>query len=775
MRNVKPKRTLPVVAASFGLACLLWVGPSLQSDAQTPPEIPEVLQPWKSWVLWDDPNVECLAVHGQPGQTICFWPLSLDLTAGDDGGSFTLEVEALRETWVPLPGSASTWPTGVTDRGEPAAVIGFDGQPRVKLAVGRHVIAGKFRWDAIPQRLTIPPQIGLLRLRVGDEAIAMPRWDTGGDVWLRRDTAASDEADAIGVQVYRVIEDGIPLQLRTQIELTVSGKSREVTLGSALPRGWTLATVQSPVPVAVDDAGRVRVQVRAGKWNIQLHAFRTDNESRVQFADAAEPIVPTELIALQADPTFRVAAIEGIPLVDVTQTTFPEKWRGLPVHLWRTDAPFELREQMRGAGVRSVEGLEINRQFWLDDDGGGLTYRDAVSGKSQRRWRLDAAGGQLGAVRIGDEGQLITANPATGAAGVEIRRRDFNLTAVGRTERIDQIDATGWLADARSLRWTLNLPPGWRALAVWGPDDVHGDWLTAWSLLDLFLLLIFSLSVRRLFGWTAGAVALLAFAIAYHEPGSPRWTWVLLLIPIALCRVIPAGRLQRGVMIFKTIAVVLLLIFLVPFLAGQAQNILYPQLEPSGYVYGNDDIFRIGSSRSYQTVATVSMDAAMPADIGNERFERDFEQSLSSGDLSYGRVSKANNMAYDAKSRIQTGPAIPQWDWNSVTCRWDGPVAAGQRVTPVLLSMTGNRILTAVRLGLLLLLATILLRRPGRWPRWRAGASAAASVVMLVGRWHDRGRSNPRRGDPVPASRAVDPARPAIAARRGNRIGDSAD
>ena len=73
-------------------------------------------------------------------------------------------------------------------------------------------------------------------------------------------------------------------------------------------------------------------------------------------------------------------------------------------------------------------------------------------------------------------------------------------------------------ADADDLQVTLNLPPGWRLFALFGADRVDGDWLTAWTLLDLFLLLIFALAVLRLWGWRAAVLAFCAFGLAYHEP-----------------------------------------------------------------------------------------------------------------------------------------------------------------------------------------------------------------------------------------------------------------
>jgi len=61
---------------------------------------------------------------------------------------------------------------------------------------------------------------------------------------------------------------------------------------------------------------------------------------------------------------------------------------------------------------------------------------------------------------------------------------------------------------------------------------------------------------------------------------------------------------------------------------------------------------------------------------------------------------------------IQTGPAKPRWEWNSVNCYWNGPVGEDQKISLVLISLTQHRMLTVARVLLLMaLLAAILLRR----------------------------------------------------------------
>ncbi|MFN9914980.1 MAG: hypothetical protein ACK53L_20490, partial [Pirellulaceae bacterium] len=104
-------------------------------------------------------------------------------------------------------------------------------------------------------------------------------------------------------------------------------------------------------------------------------------------------------------------------------------------------------------------------------------------------------------------------------------------------------------------------------------------------MLDLFLLLVFTVAVFRLWGILPGLIAFFAFGLAYHETGAPRLTWLFLLMPLALLQVVRQGRAVAWLQAWRWLAIVLLLLNLVPFLAHQVQQALYPQLEPSGLAY----------------------------------------------------------------------------------------------------------------------------------------------------------------------------------------------
>jgi hypothetical protein len=703
-----------------------------------PREIPQALQPWETWATWNDPHRFCPTPYSDPQTHRCLWPSRLNLKVDKTGAQFDFGVTVYGSTWLPLPGGSDTWPFTVRANGVAVPVLEQGGRPAVKLEPGDYTLAGSFRWNDMPQQLRIPSEIGVLELSLDGRVVEAPVWDAEGLLWLKRDgLAESGEKNFLSMKIYAVLEDGIPLWLRQEVELTVSGKSREEELGSILPAGWKLSSVESPIPVAVDEAGRMKVQVRAGKWTVQAVAFRLDDPKEFQFAPDPKPAVTEELVAFRARPDFRTVEILGSPSIDVSQTTFPEKWRDLPVYRWDTATPFRLEQRMRGMGDQKPAGLTVSREWWLDEDGRGLTFRDRISGSMQQIWRLDAADGEdLGSVRSGGQGQLITRNPQNGAAGVEIRTRNLNLEATGRMGRPREFPATGWRSDADSLRVTLNLPPGWRLFALFGADWVQGDWLTAWTLLDLFLLLILSLTVFRLWGVSAALLAFTAFGLSYHEPGAPRYLWLILLIPLALLRVVPAGRARQFVVVGKWITVGVLVLALAPFVGRQVQQAIYPQLEivnaPRGW-------FRPVPPPPPPPME--AMVADMPAPVAAKsraamapELARRYGISMAVRDTAANGPDSNENLSYDPKARIQTGPGVPEWTWRAVSFGWNGPVQASQQVRPILISLTVERLLTVIRVGLILAFAALLLRprrnetSPGKIPR---GAVLVAALLLV--------------------------------------------
>lgn len=707
------------------LCCLLAAVGDAYSQEKVPPttgpSLPAVLKDWQGWALWPNRDLECPSIYNSAGAKICYWPSRLILDATEEGASWSLDVTAYSESWVSLPGTTEYWPRDTTDNNETLVVLEKESRPAVKVVPGSHVLKGKLVWNKLPEKISLPPEIGIIELKVRGQTVAVPLWDGGGDLWLQRNQQVEPAQNQMEVEVHRLLEDGIPLWLHSDIIVSVAGKSREESLGTALPEGWIVSSIESPIPVAIDDLGKMRAQVRAGKWTIQVHAFRTSDAKEIKFADRSTSIIDQELIGYRAKPDYRVAEIQGLTPVDVTQTTFPEKWRGGPVFAWETKSPFQLVEKMRGMGDRRPAGLTIQRRLWLDDDGAAMTFSDNVSGVMQIISRLDVADGQeLGSVQIAGQGQLITANPQSKSPGVEIRNRNLNLNAIGRMADPTSFAATGWQADADQLQATIYLPPGWRMFALFGADSVDGDWLTAWTLLDLFFVLVFSIAVYRLWGWVPGLLAIVALTLSFQEFGAPRLAWIFLLIPIALLRVVPPGTLEFWIRRLRVVAVAALLLLLVPFVARQVQSLLYPQLELPGVAYSDHlrwlPIAKLVVPRS----AFVARDHFAEAPFVQMADQPMLQANESAAELeplgksvqepySNRALYKSANLQNSREMRIQTGPAEPEWDWGVVQCYWTGTVAASQKIRPVLISLGLHRVMTILRILSLAALASVLI------------------------------------------------------------------
>ncbi|MEM1443422.1 MAG: hypothetical protein AAGF67_13835 [Verrucomicrobiota bacterium] len=527
--------------------------PEVSPGSISEDEIPPALRSWIPWVTSQNKGIDTPKNYEDSGQKFPLWTSRLALEASSDGAGFSMKVASFADTWLGLPGSGRIWPQEVSLSGEMVPVVEREGRPSIKLSEGEYTVEGRFLWAELPQQLKLPPEIGLLDLSVNGEKKANPSWEEDGTLWLQRQASTEPvDEDFLSTTVHSILEDGIPMWFETRIELIVAGKSREETLGVVLPEGWKLSSLKAPIPVAVDDKGLVKAQLRAGRWTIVLRAFQTQPVESVQFAEDGEAVVEDQAIAFRARPDFRQAEIVGLPQIDVAQTQVPEEWRSFPIYRWDAGEAFEIAERVRGPGARAESPLVIDRMLWLDDDGKQLTYQDSLRGSVRTIRRLDAADGhELGSVSVSGEPQLITHNPLGGAPGIEVRAPDLSAVATGRIPMAPSLPATGWKSDAEGLKTVLQLPPGYRLFAVFGADYSRGDWLTSWTLLDLFLLLLFTLAVFRLRGWGAAILAFAAFSLAYHEVGAPKSGWLLLLIPVALAAFMPEGRVRKIVVFAK--------------------------------------------------------------------------------------------------------------------------------------------------------------------------------------------------------------------------------
>jgi len=87
----------------------------------------------------------------------------------------------------------------------------------------------------------------------------------------------------------------------------------------------------------------------------------------------------------------------------------------------------------------------------------------------------------------------------------------------------------------------------------------------------------------------------------------------------------------------------------------------------------------------------------------------------------------------DPRAVLQTGPGVPSWPWRTYALTWSGPVKSDQTLRLFLVSPGWNRLITVVRLLLVLLLAVRLsIGGAALVPTSRGGAAALAVLTLLL-------------------------------------------
>lgn len=349
----------------------------------------------------------------------------------------------------------------------------------------------------------------------------------------------------------------------------------------ALLANFIAISLSSPLPARIQPNGSLLVQVRPGRWHLELKARYPDPVTQLDFTVADSDWPQSEIWSFQALPFQRIVEINGLNVIDPSQSNVPRQWKNLPAYQIKQGERMTFKVIRRGDPEPEPNQLSLKRQLWLDFDGKAYTVSDFISGKMTKGWRLNALPEiQIGQVKLNGQNQLITTSENTNKQGVEVRKGTINLQADSRIKGdISEISAAGWEQDFHQLQVELNLPPGWRLLAASGVDNVPNSWISQWTLLDLFLVLIASLAISRLWTIYWGIFALITLSLCWHEIQSPHFIWLNILAAIALIRVLPAGKFQSLVKWYRNFCWIGLLVIAISFMVSQIRLGLYPQLE----------------------------------------------------------------------------------------------------------------------------------------------------------------------------------------------------
>lgn len=710
-------------------------------------ELPAALQGWTAWVLHGEEYRLCPfdanREPGDPSVHLCAIPGEQRIRIEGDvafiEGSWQISAPDQR---VPLVYADDAWPEQLSVDGQAAAIESHNGQPVARLEAGRRELRYRLAFANRPESLVVSPGIARLALSLDGRAVH-PLERNYDRLWLGARSTAAPEADALSLDVYRLLTDGLPQVLETRLKLQVAGAAREATLGPVWPQGFELLAVDSALPLALESGRRIRVQLQAGTFEIKLRTRATAMQESFRSEAPAQDWPAQEVWSFASTSRLRSAVLSGGTPVDPQQAFVPEEWRSLPAFAISGEDTLSLRVQARGL-ADDHNRLHLSRQLWLDFDGAAYTARDQLQGQLRRDFRLEMATPYV-LESASEHGQslLVTQGSSADRRAVELRAAETSVEAQARLAAGGDLPAIGWVQDVESLDITLNAPPGYRLLAAPGSDRAEGAWISEWSLWSVFLLAIGSLLAWRVGGWQLAAGVVGVLLLSHAELDAPQHSLLALLLLLLALRWLPASRWRSLMQAVCGLTALVLLGWSVPYALLQMRYALHPQLADNQIAgQWSANLRSAGAEPQDQFEDNVQPVMEMPApappappppppESGPYEYDQRKSAELNQVLLQGSRVRANQVMNRYAKGAVmQAGSGRPEWNWRGYRLAFDGPVAADQSVSlwwspPWLTALW--RVANVLLLGYVLWLLGRELRA-----RWRASVVPLASVGLLL-------------------------------------------
>jgi len=714
------------------LICLVVLFGPVANPALSGIYVPEALTDWTSWVLYGQDEKRCPFHYNDADTRICVWPSRLNVVIDTASGRFELEVLVNCDTWISIPGSRDVYPRNVKHNGNAVPVQMRNGVPSVRLPPGQSRITGEFFWKEAPETLLIPPQTGVVSLSVHGKPIQQPGIDSSGRLWIYTREPVLARENRMDIRIFRRITDSIPMVVTHRFQMDISGQSREIHLNNVLLKESIPLSLTSPLPARIGPDNRVILQARSGRWTLEIV---TRFDGPVDEITAGDGAYGPEIWSFESRNHLRMVTVVGAPAVDPGQTDAPPEWKELPAYVVQPDTTLRFQPIRRGDADPAPDQLNLFRTWWLDFDGNGFTIQDKLTGTISRKWALTLnppAG--LGKATVDGIDQLITAQGPDGRPGVELRKGQLVMEADSRLNgALRKIPAVGWDSTFQHVSGRLNLPPGWKLFAASGVDVLPGTWINRWTLLDIFVVLIISLSLVRLRSPRWGLLSLVTLALIYHQPDAPQLVWLNLLAASALLRVLPDGWIRRVVVFWGVASGVVLLVMAIPFMIAEVREGLYPQL-------GRPETLHPTQQMVQPLVKEAEMADKMTGSVSSgarRLMSAPSPQKAEKTDSAIGRYRNTYSgpLMQDPNALIQTGPGLPTWKWRSHPLQWNGPVNPDQEIRLILLSPAMNLFLGLIRVILtaLLIFGVVDFRKWSIHLLPRSIPAAAMLIFMMAG------------------------------------------
>lgn len=707
--------------------------------------VPPDLQGWKDWVMDDVKDRDCPR-HYQQDSRICSYPTKIVVNLDNNRLDFNMTQNTFKDkSVVTLPSAHQTWAKEVTVNEKKAIVLDVNAKATVIVDKGVHHIAGTIDWNGGLKYLQLPHNMALVQLYKNGQEVFPLKVDKNSRLWLEEQGSDGDKKGTLSVAIYRKIIDGHPLKMQTHLHFRVSGKMRSVVLDGVTLDGFYPTAVESKLDVKITEDKKLQVEVKAGEYVVKVDSFSPENLTTLLQPSYRFSYANQESWAVESNADYRTIEIEGARAIDPSETNLPKAWKKLPLYLIEEDTKLTLKELYRSANQQQKNEWVLKRRLWLDFDGTGYSVDDRIEATIANVRRLEATNLlELGSVSINGKPTLITTLENSHQQGVELREESLNIKASSRYKgNISTLVVNGWDEVFSRVDTELYLPAGWRLFASFGSDNRTTSWVDKWDLMDIFLLLLLSISIYQLFGWGWSIFATLFLILLWHEGDAPTVVWLWILVLVALLRLIEKGRARTVLKVLLGISTAFVLLGVLQFSVYQIRTTLYPQLEhhEGGNFYPQfEKEMSLNDAVRSEPVEFANSVPPIYSKIRNKSIQNVQNNLYIQKSLPSKKKQILMQNKIDPNAVVQTGLGTPTWQWKTHHFAWQSAVGSRDKLELWLISPSLNRVLNLFKIVGLFFLLFMFLREftPAKCSQFREkifpsnGFKALGLVVLLA-------------------------------------------
>ena len=656
--------------------------------------IPNVLKDWKEWVLYDKKDIDC-PIHYKNGDPICSYPSSINITLLKNEIIFKVDIKIFEDKYkFELPYSNENWTSDVIVNNTNGIVLGFK-TPYLILNKGRNIVQGKIKYKDKPKYLQLPKNIALVSLIENDQSMSFPKVDDTGRLLLDDNVNKINKKGIITVSIYRKIIDGHPIKMKTFLNLRVSGQTRNVILDAIVLKDFYPTSIKSELNTKITNEKSLEVEVRAGEWTVEIDSYSHKNLSIFQLPKKIYKYANKETISLQVNESYRtIDVINGISL-DPMQSNIPNEWKILPLYLLQDDGEFRIKQLYKNT-QQQEDYFTLRREMWLGFEGNYYSIQDNIEANIFKIKRLEIDKSiVLNSVTLNNKPSLINKIEQNSNLGFSLKNPNTHIVTNSKyTKSITNLPVNGWNETFKKAQIILNLPPGWKIFTSFG-SDLKNDmtWTGKWDIMDIFLILIFCVSIFKLFGFKFSILSGLFLSLLWQESLAPTYVWFFLLVLVVSIRLFENQKINKILKIVFYSIFVFTFFKVVIFTIYEIKTALNFQFEKSSQIT-SPIVENLRLKKATVEEATFSSSVLSTTSRMKKKMKKQellFENQIDPNDV------------------VQTGEGVPNWNWKKYNFYWQSEVSKNDKLKLVVMSPNTNRIFNILRIiGMLFLLFMFL-------------------------------------------------------------------